>query len=113
MLAYFIDRHAVVAGSRAPTGVSSRFVRSWLIAEGPFRLASKFVTLVAIAGREMEGDKSANARSLCDDAGLTCRKVPPLRGKARVRFAKGRFDEELVGTTRQRDDPFDIAVVIS
>ena len=80
--------------------VSSRFGRSRLIAEGSFRLASKTVALVAIAGREVEGDKSGNARSLCDVTGLTRREMPPLCGNLRIRVKECRLDEELVGTAR-------------
>ncbi len=80
--------------------VSSRFRRSRPIAEGSFRLASKPVALVAIAGREVEGDKSRNARSLCDVTGLTRREMPPLCGNLRIRVKECRLDEELVGTAR-------------
>jgi len=84
-----------------------------LRAEGPFHLASKPVLLVAIAGREVEGDKSRNARSPCDVTGLTCRKVFPLCGNLCIRVEKRRFDEELISTACQRDDPVDVLVVIS
>src|SRR5262249_45285552 len=80
--------------------VSSRFRRSRLIAEGSFRLASKTVALVAVAGREVEGDKSGNARSLCDVTGLTRREMPPLCGNFRIRVKERCLDEELVGTVR-------------
>src|SRR5437879_5461423 len=53
------------------------------------------VLLVAIAGGEVEGDKSQNARSFCDVTGLTCSKMPPLCGNLRIRVKKRRLDEEL------------------
>jgi hypothetical protein len=61
----------------------------------------------------VEGDKSRNARSLCDVTGLTCSKMPPLCGNLRVRVKKRRLDEELVSTPCQRDDPVDVLAVVS
>jgi hypothetical protein len=93
--------------------IAHRQSRGRLRAEGSFHFASKAVFLVAIAGGEVEGNKSRNARSLCDVTGLTCRKMPPLCGNLRIRVKKRRLDEELVSTPCQRDDPVDVLVVIS
>src|SRR5215813_6377031 len=95
-------------GDKAPRTPSTFGLR----AEGSFHLASKPVLLVAIAGREVEGDKSRNARSPCDVTGLPCRKMLPLCGNLRIRVKKRRFDEELIGTACQRDDAVDVLVVI-
>jgi hypothetical protein len=84
------SKPAGISRQRITDRLASTFVRSRLIAEGFFPFASKPVVLVAIAGREVEGDKSGNARSLCDIAGLTRRKVPPLRRNLRIRVEKGR-----------------------
>ena len=96
-------------GAKAPRTPSTFGLR----AEGSFHLASKPVLLVAIAGREVEGDKSRNARSPCDVTGLTCRKMPPLCGNLHIRVKKRRLDEELISTACQRHDPVDVLVVIS
>src|SRR5262245_39137044 len=73
--------------------IAHRQSRCWLRVEGSFHFASKPISLVAIAGGEVEGDKSRNARSLCDVAGLTCRKMLPLCGNLRIRVKKRRLDE--------------------
>ena len=93
--------------------ITHRQSRCRLRAEGSFHFASKPIFLVAIAGGEVEGDKSRNARSLCDVAGLTCRKMLPLCGNLRIRVKKRGLDKQLISAACQRDDPIDVLVVIS
>ena len=83
-----------------------------LPAEGLLRLASKPVLLLAVAGREVEWDKSGNACSLCDVTGLTCGKMLPLCGNICSFIEKRRLDEKLVSTARERNDPFHVPVMI-
>src|SRR5262245_1147140 len=93
--------------------IAHRQSRCWLRAEGSFHFASKPIFLVAIAGGEVEGDKSRNARSLCDVAGLTCRgDASSLRQPPHPRQETGPR-KQLISAACQRDDPIDVLVVIS
>src|SRR5215472_4804144 len=81
-------------------------------AEGLIRLASKPVLLVAIAGREVEGDKSGNACSLCDGTGLTRGEMSPLCSNFGIHVEERRLHKELISPARQRDDPIDVLFVV-
>ena len=80
-------------------------------AEGLLRLASKPVLLLAVAGREVERDKSGNTCSLCDIASLTRRQMSPLCS-IRICIEESRLNKKLVGSARERDDPANILLMI-
>ena|SRR6478672_4711404 len=80
--------------------------------EGLLRLASQPVLLLAVAGREVERDKSGNACSLRDVTSLTCRKMSPLCGNIRICIEECRLNKKLVGTARERDDPVNVLLMI-
>ena len=80
--------------------------------EGLLRLASQPVLLLAVAGREVERDKSGNACSLRDVTSLTRSKMSPLCGNISICIEERRLNKELVGTARERDDSANILLAI-
>src|SRR5262245_12889222 len=83
-----------------------------LRAEGLLCLASKPVLLLAVAGREVERDKSGNACPLCDVTSLTRGKMSPLCGNIRICIEECRLNKKLVGTARESDDPANVLLMI-
>jgi hypothetical protein len=82
-------------------------------AEGLLRLASKPALLLAVAGREVERDKSGNTCALCDVASLTRGKMSPLCSNIRICIEESRLNKKLVGTARERDDFANVLLMIS
>ena len=98
------EQHNQVINSSATPSVMPAALR----AEGLLRLASKPVLLLAVAGREVERDKSGNTCSLCDIASLTRRQMSPLCSNIRICIEESRLNKKLVRSARERDDAADI-----
>jgi hypothetical protein len=71
-------------------------------------LIAQPVLLVAVAGREVERDKSGNTCSLCDITNLTRRQMSPLCSNILICIEENRLNNKLVGSARERDDPANI-----
>jgi hypothetical protein len=74
------EQHDQVINSSANPSAMAGVLR----VEGLVSLPSKPVFLIAVAGREMERDKSGNTCSFCDVTGLPRRKMSPLCGNIRI-----------------------------
>src|SRR5262245_52639200 len=81
-------------------------------AEGLLCLASKPVLLLAVAGREVEWDKSRNICSPCDVTSLARGEVSPLCGNIRICLEECGLNKKLVRTARKRDNSANILLVM-